>query len=78
MGGNLFGTLKSMQEKTKIVYLVDGQIKKTKDMNNQEKKGADRVILPYYPKLQGVDFDMDCYDTLEIYNKLIDVYKRQP
>ena len=60
-----------MQKKTKAVYSINGQIKKCKEMNYHQRLDADRVILPFYPKLQGFDFDTDCYDTLEIYRNLV-------
>ena len=77
VGGNLFDALKSMQKKTKVVHSIDGQIKKCKEMSYQQMKGADRVMLPFYPKLQGVDFDTDCYDTLEIYRNLVKEAEQQ-
>ena len=77
LGSSLFDTLKSMQKKTKTVLSVDGQIKKYREMNYQQRLGAERVILPYYSKLQGVDFDTDCYDTLEIYRNLVTKAEQQ-
>ena len=48
---------------------IDGQIMKYRGINYRQRKDADRVILAYYPRLQ--DFDIDCYDALEIYHNLV-------
>lgn len=77
---NLFDALKAMQMERKEVCKIDGTVVTWEELKQRgytasqinSLKLSQEIIVPVYPQLEGKDFDTDCIDTLEIYDRLRD------
>ena len=66
-----------MQEEVRCAYLKEGKpefysdLLKKYDDYQIKKMNLEKVAVPRYPTIQGFDFHTDCYDTLAIYEGLL-------
>ncbi len=73
---NVFDALKEMQKETRKAYVLHerpvfySELSKCYSSYQLKKMNLPSVLVPRYPTLQGVDFDTECYDLLEMYENL--------
>lgn len=73
---DVFEALKAMQKETRKAYILhgkpvfQGELSKCYSSYQLKKMNLPSVGVPRYPTLQGADFDTECYDLLEMYEKL--------
>lgn len=73
----VFEAFEQMQEEVRCAYLKEGKpefysdLLKKYDDYQIKKMNLEKVAVPRYPTIQGFDFHTDCYDTLAIYEGLL-------
>lgn len=73
----VFDAFRQMQGEVRRAYLVDGKPEFYSDMLKKYgqyqamKLRQEKVTVPRYLRLQGFDFQTECYDTLAIYEGLL-------
>lgn len=81
--GDLFDTLRYMQQKTVRQYAVEGKAVQRKELAKRGYNGLriyrmkdQQIDVPLYPSLQGLDFETNCFDTLRIYKQYLQEAKQ--
>lgn len=80
---DLFEALRGMQGEVRIAYPIDGKILFGIDVRKQygqyqlKKMEDQKITVPRYPGLQGIDFQTECYDTMAIYYELLEKLRQE-